>query len=154
MSSADGGNFESKVTLADTSSSAPSLAFVNSKLHLTWSGTDADHTLNMMASADGITWTGKVTFADASDVDPAVAAPHDLYLMWTGRDSRLNLRPSAADTGQFERTQTYGDTSFAGPSLTMFAGKAYVAWSGTDSPSHIPLAIIDAGHLSVYGLLS
>lgn len=71
MSSGDGTNFDSKVTLEDTSFAGPALE-ARSKLWLSWAGT-GNRMLNMMYSDDGSHFSGKNTFEDTGIDTPVLA---------------------------------------------------------------------------------
>jgi hypothetical protein len=83
----------SKVTLAETSPHAPSLAFFQlmGTLVLAWTGTD--HRLNVMTSQDGTNFGNKVTFNETSAFAPALAfvpnAP--FFIAWAGTDAQKHL---------------------------------------------------------------
>ncbi|MCT7979829.1 hypothetical protein, partial [Laspinema olomoucense] len=61
ISSADGVNFENKITLPETSFTAPALAVFDNRLYLAWTGTDESHSLNLISSADGVNFENKIT---------------------------------------------------------------------------------------------
>src|SRR5207249_6005699 len=91
MSSADGHTFANKVTLGETSDSAPALCFAGTKLYLIWQGRDANSSLNIMESTNGTAFTNKVTLGDSSDFRPAMTKAAKLELAWTGRDAGHHL---------------------------------------------------------------
>ena len=149
MSSTDGKTFSNKVTLNESSFAAPALSFVNGKLFLLWRGTDPNSSLNVMESTDGINFSNKLTLKDSSDFAPAIAQAGflqvgGLFLAWTGQDPQHRLNNLFADAipNQFGNKQTYADSSSGAPALANFQGKLFIAWSGTDLPSHVNIASI------------
>lgn len=78
------------VTLNQSSSHGPALAFYNNSLYLAWTGTDGQ--LNVISSSDGTTWTNQVTLGQHSNTAPAlIASSNSLSLVWTGTDGKLNV---------------------------------------------------------------
>ena len=133
MSSADGRSFANKVTLGDTSFTAPSITSFKGKLCIAWTGTDSRHSLNVMSSADGRSFANKVTLADTSFATPSIVASGNyLYLAWSGNDSAhsLNLLCSAHGNS-FINKITYGETSGSGPSLSTDGNLIWISWTGT-----------------------
>ncbi|MFI5278572.1 MAG: hypothetical protein ACHQ1E_14960, partial [Ktedonobacterales bacterium] len=137
-----------KVTLADTSVDGPALWTSNASAPnlglasaLAWTGTDANHSLNVMVSSDGMTYGGKLTFAESSDSRPAVVAvgaPPSIVLAWTGTDPNhsLNLlcRGTACGSSLSSlRKLTLSDTSFTSPALARYGNGYLLAWAGTDA---------------------
>ncbi len=139
---------QSKLVLNDMSVDGPALWTSNANAPnlglasvLAWTGTNAQHSLNIMESSDGVHYGGKVTFAESSATRPAVAAqgvPTTVVLAWTGTDSihSLNLlcRGPACGVGYSgARKFTLPDTSIASPGLTTFGAGFLLAWTGTDA---------------------
>jgi hypothetical protein len=151
--SADCRNFSGKIILNEQSDAGPGLAATADRLYLLWRGNDANHSLNILESQDGVNWGNKITLAQSSDFTPALAHAEALYLVWTGRDYRLNLLASDSGSHDFDERarQTYKDSSAAAPALTTFHGKSYLAWTGTDGASHINVAALGGGQVSAYG---
>lgn len=86
------GAWQPKVTLGETASAAPAVAFFSRRYYVAWTGTNAEHNLNVMSSADGVNWAGKVTLGDTSPSSPALAVfAGSLYLGWRGGTDQLNL---------------------------------------------------------------
>ena len=137
-----------KVVLGDSSIDGPALWTSNASAPnlglasvLAWTGTNWQHSLNIMESSDGVHYGGKVTFAENSATRPAVAAqgtPTTVVLAWTGTNSvhSLNLlcRGPACGAGYSgERKLILSDTSVASPSLTNYSAGFLLAWTGTDA---------------------
>jgi len=133
MSSLDGVNFESKVTLEDTSNVAPVLKDFTGRLYIAWTGTDGR--LNVMSSSDGVNFGGKVTLGETSFAAPALEVFSSRFnIAWTGTDGRLNIM-SSLDGVNFGDKATLAETSIAAPALSRFrslVGGGYIAWTGTD----------------------
>jgi hypothetical protein len=111
---------------------------------LAWTGTDAQHRLNLLTNTNGSTWTNKRTLSETSFVRPAVErvtymAGGDVVLAWTGTDPRhtLNALWNAYNNGNspIKKVTFWGDMSFTAPALAMTGDRIYVAWAGTD-PYH------------------
>lgn len=137
-----------KITLADTSVDGPALWTSNASAPnlglasaLAWTGTDANHSLNVMESSDGMTYGGKLTFAESSNSRPAVVAtgtPPSIVLAWTGTDLNhsLNLlcRGTACGSSMNSlRKLTLSDNSFTSPALARYGNGYLLTWAGTDA---------------------
>src|ERR1700677_197335 len=72
MSSANGFDFENRVTLNDSSRQSPALATDGNKLFLAWTGV-GNRNLNVMQSSNGTNFENKVTLGDDSDAAPGLA---------------------------------------------------------------------------------
>jgi hypothetical protein len=123
----------SKVTLNETSNSAPAISFFNGQTRIAWTGTDAAHHLNVAVPGGS-----KVILPDTSYYSPALAVYNDrLYLAWTGTDGRLNLE-SSADGVHFSNKVTLNETSGAAPTLSAYTDldsgedRLAIGWTGTD----------------------
>jgi hypothetical protein len=163
VSSGDlGASWQNKVTMNETSPTEPSLAFWNGNLILMWTGTD-NH-LNFIQSADGgFTWGNKVALTDMSQHHPAMAVGADgiPWFCWAGaipifENGQLDLLHS--ENGQTSGLQaspnykrTFYDTAQNGPALCALGGQIFVAWTGTDTGSHVNVAQLSRGAVAVYG---
>jgi len=156
ISSTDGLTWGNKVTLGDSSPNAPGLAFFDGTLFLLWCGTDANHKLNIMQSPVGVNWSNKVTLSDASDSAPAMAVDGGgPFLCWRGRGNQLlnQMTPGDSNIQHFTDKRTFYDMAIDRPALAEFKNRMYVAWPGTDNPSHLNVAVLSLGGVSAYGLL-
>jgi hypothetical protein len=123
----------SKVTLNDTSNTAPAITSFGGATWIAWTGTDAAHHLNV--AVPGVL---KVTLPDTSYYSPALAVYNNrLYLAWTGTDGHLNLE-SSADGVHFGHKVTLNETSYAAPTLAVYTDlnsgeeRLAIGWTGTD----------------------
>jgi hypothetical protein len=90
MTSTDGIHFGNKYVLNDTSFVRPALARFGSgasdNIALAWTGTDTNHSLNILVGVPGRGYT-KITLKDNSFTAPAVTIQNnELYLAWAGTD--------------------------------------------------------------------
>ena len=154
---------QSKVVLADASIDGPALWTSNSSAPtlglagvLAWTGSDPNHSLNLMRSSDGVTYGGKVTFVESSPVRPAVAAqgtPAAVVLAWIGSDPNhsLNLLCQGGVCGSGAggyRKLTLSENSASSPALARFGNRLLLAWTGTDanhSLNILPFSLTTAG---------
>jgi beta-N-acetylhexosaminidase len=138
----------SKVTLGDTSVDAPALWTSDASAPnlglasvLAWTGTNANHSLNVMQSSDGVNYGGKVTFSESSATRPAVAAvgpQATIVLAWTGLDANHSLNllcqgPACGTSWTGYRKITFGDSSFTSPALAQSGNRFYLVWAGNDA---------------------
>jgi hypothetical protein len=152
----------SKVTLgADLSPGrSPALTVFNGRLYMAWS--EPDGKLNVISSLDGIHFGNQVTLGDTSLAGPALAAFNGrLYLAWTGTDGRLNFE-SSTDGMTFGNKLILNQTSyistgtqvtFLAPSLTSYAGKLWIAWTGSDANHYINIVPYDGANFGVHFVL-
>ena len=142
------GTWQSRQQVNDTDRSdhSPSLAQLNGKLYIAWTGTDSEHHINVMESADGgVTWTNKVTFRDEprrarSDDAPFLFSDgRALFLVWSGRGSNRHMFIMENDGSGWDpkRTVNSVDSSDHTPSLAYFNERFYIAWTGRDSERHV-----------------
>ncbi len=139
---------QSKVTLPEMSNDGPALWTSNPSTPqlgsvniLAWTGTDPNHSLNIMQSSDGLTYGGKVTFNESAMGRPAVVAetpPTTFVLAWIGLDPNHSLNllcqgPACGATTGGYRKITLADSSFTSPALTRFGTHFLLAWTGTDT---------------------
>ena len=153
----------SKITLGEMSVDGPALWTSNPGAPrlglasvLAWTGTDPNHSLNVLESSDGLTYGDKLTFAESSATRPAVAAigaPPSIVLAWTGTDANhsLNLlcRGTACGPSMSSvRKLTLIDSSFSSPALTRFGNGFLLVWAGTDahrSLNALPFSLTTGG---------
>jgi len=138
-----------KVTLDDTSIDGPALATTYAPATaLAWTGTDANHHLNIMTSSDGLHYSNKHILPELSLWRPAIAfidtgrgAPYGtIVLAWTGTDANHTLNVEFIKTPDFTVTRKvtlWGESSFTAPALATINGDInsdiYLSWAGTDS---------------------
>lgn len=159
----------SKVTLGDTTIDGPALWTSNASTPnlslasvLAWTGTDPNHSLNVMQSSDGVHYGGKVTFNESSASRPAIAVegpPTTIVLAWTGIDPNhsLNLlcQGAACGTrGSSYKKVTFSDNSFTSPTLARSGSHFYLGWAGTDANHSLnvwPFSLTTSGSGFVMG---
>lgn len=95
MTSADGVSYGNKRILSETSFVRPALARFGSgatdNIALAWTGTDPNHSLNVLVGNPGFGYT-KLTLKETSFTAPAVAINGAyVYLAWTGEDPGHSL---------------------------------------------------------------
>jgi hypothetical protein len=138
-----------KVILADTSIDGPAIAWASPGTFIAWTGTDAQHHINLMTSTDGLHYSNKHILPEMSLWRPAIAfigsqrtVPFEgtLVLAWTGTDIHHTLNLELISTPSFKVTQKitfWGETSFTAPAVGTINGDVnsdiYLAWAGTDS---------------------
>ncbi len=138
-----------KVILDDTSIDGPALATTYAPATaLAWTGTDANHHLNIMTSSDGLHYSNKHILPELSLWRPAIAfidtgrgAPYGtIVLAWTGTDANHTLNVELITTPDFTVTRKvtlWGESSFTAPALATINGDInsdiYLSWAGTDS---------------------
>ncbi len=128
-------SFASKVTLPETSIDGPTLSSVGSDSVLAWTGTDAEHHLNVETSSAGLPFGNKRTLDETSLFRPAVAlAAQDgaVAVAWTGTDSNHSLNVLYDVYGSSKKLTLWDENSFTAPALLIGPGM-YLAWTGTDS---------------------
>jgi peptidoglycan/xylan/chitin deacetylase (PgdA/CDA1 family) len=100
MTTAIGTKFTNKVVLGETSFARPAVTRTPSgKVALAWSGTDAQHTLNVLYDVYGSRL--KLTlWGETSDYSPSLVAAPDgsLVLGWTGQNSSHSLNTQGITT--------------------------------------------------------
>ena len=138
-----------KVILDDMSIDGPAIATTYAPATaLAWTGTDANHHLNVMTSSDGLHYNNKHILPELSLWRPAIAfidtgrgAPYGtIVLAWTGTDANHTLNVEFIKTPDFTVTRKvilWGETSFTAPALATVNGDInsdiYLSWAGTDS---------------------
>jgi hypothetical protein len=109
---------------------------------IAWTGTDGNHSLNVVYSLDGFNFNQKkVTLHENSATRPAVLlfqntsigtlAPNLVVLAWTGTDPNHSLNVMF-DVYGARQMITLADNSFYSPALAYFKGQVWLAWTGTD----------------------
>ena len=128
------GDATDKSTLSDTSITSPAFATFANRGYISWSGTDSQHRLNVMATDEMRVWHTKITLNDTSLSGPALATFNNrLYMAWRGvGNNQLNVM-SSADGVNWTGKVTLGDTTFHRPALAVFNNRLVLAWTGTDS---------------------
>jgi beta-N-acetylhexosaminidase len=139
---------QSKITLPEMSADGPALWSSNPSTPqlgavsiLAWTGTDPNHSLNIMQSSDGRTFGGKVTFNESAQGHPAVVAitpPTTVVLAWIGTDPNHSLNllcqgPGCGTVTGGYRKITLADNSFTSPALVRFGSGFLLGWVGTDA---------------------
>jgi hypothetical protein len=140
ISSTDGRNWFSKVTIPNETTRSPlALAFDQSELpngrsFIAWTGTNKK--LNVISTPDaGLqNWGNKHTLNERSDHGPALQIFNGrLFIAWTGTDEHLNVMSSADWGATWQNKRTLPEKSHTEPAFTIFNGKLILMWSGTDS---------------------
>ncbi|HEX8731411.1 MAG TPA: hypothetical protein VF725_05065 [Ktedonobacterales bacterium] len=138
-----------KVILNETSIDGPAITPAYPGDIIAWTGTDAQHHLNLMTSSDGLHYSNKHILPEMSLWRPAIAfigslrtVPFEgtLVLAWTGTDAHHTVNLEMISMPSFKVTQKitfWGETSFTAPAVGMLPGDVnsdiYLAWAGTDS---------------------
>jgi hypothetical protein len=124
-----------KVSLSDTSKSAPALCGLNGMLYLAWRGEGNDH-ICIMRSPDGQTWTNQLVSGQNTPTSPALGVCNDqLFVAWRGDgNEQLNvatvaLDPTKAPTA-LANVNTLGITSPQAPALAGLNGFLYLSFMG------------------------
>jgi hypothetical protein len=155
MESRDGYNYSQKVTLPEYSATRPAvLLFDNTTIGtlapnlvvLAWTGTDANHSLNVMFDVYGA--RQKITLSDNSSFAPALAYFNgQVWLAWTGTDANHSLNvmamgPDGLTPGLKTILSGAGFSSPSGPSLRadMRNNLLLLTWTMVASPQYINLA--------------
>ncbi len=125
-----------KVTLAESSPSAPALAACRGNLYLAWRG-EGKFQLNLIVSKDkGASFSNKITLSEVSPDGPALACDDTiLYLGWTGTDknrlivAQVKLDASGNPVGLNDKTELE-EKSPVRPALAVLDGALYLGWRG------------------------
>ena len=138
-----------KVTLPETSVAGPGYA----GKAIAWTGTDADHHLNVSFGSDGLHFSTKTILPETSPFAPVIAPVVGISLTlpyaiaWTGTDANHSLNVQILPDG---KKLTLHETSFAAPALDVGylngATVLLLAWTGTDanhSLNVLPLTTVD-----------
>ncbi len=130
MSSANGLNYGSKVTLNEISAVSLALAVFQNRFVVAWIGV-GNNRLNVMQSINGVTWTNKVTLGDTSLSSPALAVlGNQLFIAWRGvGNNQLNVMRSANGVNWSGKV-TLGDTTTSGPALATLGNRLLLGWRG------------------------
>jgi hypothetical protein len=141
-----------KVTLRESSIDGPALSSgmdnfegVHFFTTIAWTGTDAQHHLNLIQSTDdpanGVThFSNKKTLGETSFVRPAVVqfggGLGNSALAWAGTDQAhtLNFMWDAYGSNiQSSKIILRGETTIGAPALVQFGSNLILAWTGTDA---------------------
>jgi hypothetical protein len=123
-----------KNTLPDTSSAAPALAVYQGRLFLAWTGTDAQHHLNIESSIDGLNFDNKTVLLDRTShySDGPALAVHDqaLTIGWVGSGPQTYYAYSFDPLGQsWGPSVPFPYLSFFRPSLNQFYENFVIAYT-------------------------
>ena len=137
-----------KVILDETSIDGPAImTMYQPATALAWTGTDANHHLNVMTSSDGLHYGNKHILDETSSWRPAIAfidsgrgAPYGtIVLAWTGTDANHTLNVEFISTPDFNVTRKitfWNESSFTAPALATINGDItsdiFLSWAGTD----------------------
>lgn len=124
-------HFANKVILHETSFARPAVQVTSGGLGFTvvaWTGTDTEHTLNVMEVYNNGTVVKKLTlWGETSIAAPALIAwKNGFALSWTGTDANhsLNLLPLTVDLRPGAKTVLPQFSSMAGPNLSVYSNAA------------------------------
>lgn len=147
MTSSDGIHWGNQVTLSDMSASRPGLtrysAAANDNVVLGWTGTDVNHSLNVLVGNPPHGYTKLTLWHDNSFTSPSVAMLNgDVYLVWAGTDTSHTLNVAQINPrgglvlGQ--RTTLWGWTSIARPTVVYDPNgqQLLMSWTLTDQRIH------------------
>jgi hypothetical protein len=123
-----------KTTFGESATGAPAIADLGSSLALAWTGTDPNHSLNVMRTDLSGVGSGKVTLSQTSLDGPALAfGAGTAFLGWTGNDPDHHLNvATSTDLATFSAPATLPETSLMAPALAYGAGRLFLAWTGND----------------------
>ena len=131
-----------KLTLPETTFTAPALTVFNGDLYLAWAGTDANHSLNVIQiiPRGGVLTQNKVTLWQNHSLSrPNLSTDpngNHLILSWTGTDRRIYYAVSD-DGKQWSAARMIDEWSDVGPSLLGVPmnnmPRHWLAWRGIDS---------------------
>ena len=137
-------SLRNKIVLPDTSIDGPALTSLGNQTALAWTGTDAEHHLNVETSLDGLHYEHKLTLNETSPFRPdvaavAVQASFVVSVAWTGSDANHSLNVLFDVYGSSPKKLTLrNENSFTAPAL--FSGTCLtppallcLAWTGTDA---------------------
>ncbi|MBV9011828.1 MAG: hypothetical protein JO272_07210 [Pseudonocardiales bacterium] len=133
-------NIANKLVLGETAIGNPALVDHSGRLLLLgWTGTDAQHHVNVIQTINGSNFTDKVTLGETSIDGPALASGNDrVFLSWTGTDGAHSLNVSSStDLRNFGDKVTLGERSNHGPALAFGNGRLFLAWTGLDQRLNI-----------------
>src|SRR5262249_55738820 len=144
-----------KIILPDSSIDGPALSSVyvpngTSESVLAWTGTDANHRLNVETSGDGLRFSGKRILPETSSYRPdvALAAPAGaVAVAWTGTNAGHSLNVLYDVYGHQRKLTLWNESSISAPALLIGPG-FYLAWTGTDanhSLNLMPIEVTDSG---------
>lgn len=145
LTSKDGLHYGHKITLAEQSMHRPAVAQMSpaagGAVLLAWTGTDANHSLNVLFDAYGA--HKKIILRnDNSDFAPGLAIFNgNAYLAWTGTDSLHRLNIQQINLASFTlggKTILSNLTSSSGPTLTHDDTSLILGWA--TSAQHVNLA--------------
>jgi hypothetical protein len=139
-----------KIVLPEASIDGPALSSVyvpngTSESVLGWTGTDANHLLNVETSGDGLHFSGKRTLPETSAYRPdvALAAPAGaVAVAWTGTDANHSLNVLYDVYGHQRKLTLWNESSISAPALLIGPG-FYLAWTGTDANHSLNLMAIE-----------
>jgi peptidoglycan/xylan/chitin deacetylase (PgdA/CDA1 family) len=126
-----------RVILPELSGDGPALTSVGSETVIAWTGTDAEHHLNVESSGDGLSYGNKRILGETSPFRPDVALASEggaVAVAWTGTDSNHTLNVLYDVYGSAKKLTLWGESSVNAPALLIGPGM-YLAWTGTD-PNH------------------
>lgn len=147
LTSSDGVHWGGKIVLGETSATRPSLtrygAAANDNVVVAWTGTDANHSLNVLVGNPPLGFTKLTLWHDNSFTSPSVAMLNgDVYLVWAGADAAhtLNVAQIIPRGGLSvgAHTTLRGWSSIARPSVVYDPNgqQLLMSWTSTDQRIH------------------
>jgi hypothetical protein len=123
MTSSDGIHYSGKITLAETSSARPAVtAGWAGAIAIAWTGTDANHSLNVMYDVRSAHPTKVTLWHESSFTAPALVPSGDgVLLAWSGDDRNHSLNVQSLhvpDLKLGQKTTMWQNHTIASPDLT------------------------------------
>lgn len=119
---------------------------------LAWTGTDSNHSLNVMLSTNGTSFGQKVTLSESTFTRPAILvvpqpSGYKVAIAWVGTDPGHSLNIDWDVYGSRQK-QTFSETSPYAPSITWYNNQIWLAWTGTDGNHSVNVAPLGANGLN------
>ncbi|GAA4397034.1 hypothetical protein GCM10023187_05850 [Nibrella viscosa] len=123
-----------KATLSDTSVATPGFCSFNNQGFISWTGTNQQRNLNVMATSNLRVWHSKVILGETSLSGPSICVfKNRLVIAWRGvSNNQINVM-SSGDGITWSNKVTLGETTFFRPALGVFNNRLVIAWTGTDA---------------------
>jgi hypothetical protein len=145
-----------KITLRETSSNRPALAYMNGVLFLAWTGVDNNQLNIAVSTDDGFNFVGKYTSSETSNAAPALAASGDsLVIAWKGQgNNQINVARVNVSGGErgipringFSNKVTLKETSRSGPALASFRDMLFLGWTTQRGRIIVTASTDNGGH--------
>jgi len=139
-----GKNLIEHVKLTDTSEFGPSLACLDGKLFLSWTGNQGRINIGQFDGSG--TLKNKFVSLETTVATPTIAGhDHLLYVAWTDPKHMINLGVIQDKT--MIKKSILEETTFEMPFILSENGQVKIAWIGTDIQHHLNLASFGNGEV-------